>query len=434
MSRRLPSLIQWHEGMLLSPHHFQQFNHYLQHLFTVFGRSSSGFLYGVQDLHIDESCLSSGVVRILKTSGLFAQGTVFDYDAMYDLPLERNVNEYFIAHSKALKLFLAIPKTRIGENQLEGDVARYYSSELASINDENTGNNMINIPVLKPKLRLLYEDEIDNRYEYFPVFEAEKSVEGGLVGTNFLPPYVTIDEHSQISKMCREVTQLIRSKISYFSDRKDNFGQSETEESLSNLKLLIQAALPLESMIMIKGIQPFQIYKCLLDTISKIIAINPKQFIPKLPVYDHDDLYKTFNGMTEYAKNILMNLKQQYEIIHFEQEGAVFKLQMKKEWLEKDEITIGIQKSLATTEDDLLGWIDGLQIASESMISIVKDRRVLGADRKITERGAHITQPLSMKLISVKTRNSYIKATEKLCLMNTSNTTLPEGVVLYVDC
>ena len=433
MSRVLPSLVQWHEGMLLSPHHFQQVNNYMQHMFSIFGLSSAGFMYGVLDLQIDSACLSSGVLRVLKTSGIFRDGCSFEYDAMFDQPLERNLNEYFLEHSTPVKIYLAIPMARIGENQVTGDTARYYSSEMESINDENIGDNAINIPVLRPRMRLLLESEVDAPYSCFPIFEAEKSVEGGITGTNFIAPFIVINEHSKISDLCREVTQLIRSKISYFSDRKDNFGQNEVEESLSNLKLLIQALLPLESLLTMKIIQPFEIYKCLLDTISKVISINPTQFIPKMPTYNHEDLFKTFNGITEYAKNILVNLKQQYDIISFEKDGSVFKLQMKKEWLEKDEITIGIQKTFSATEDDLLGWISGLQIASESMLSTTKDRRVLGADRTILERGAYITQPNGMKLLSVKTRNSYIKPGEKLCLLNASHTVLPEGVVFYAD-
>ncbi len=112
----------------------------------------------------------------------------------------------------------------------------------------------------------------------------------------------------------------------------------------------------------------------------------------------------------------------------------MFKLQMKKEWLEKDEIAIGIQRAFSTTEDDLINWINGVQIASESMMTAIRDRRVLGAERTIMERGAYITQPNGMKLIAVKTKTAYIKPMEKLCLINSSQTIIPEEVILYVDC
>ena len=427
------SFVQWHEGMLLSPHHFQQSDNNIQQLFSTFALSNSAFCYGVHELKIDTSALASGVIRVMKVRGIFQDGYSFDFDALKDHPLEKNLSEYFLAHTSATKIYLAIPARKLGKNELFGDMARYYSDEICDISDENTGENNINIPILKPRLKLLTQEEIDSRYTYFPIFEAEKTIDNGVESTNFLPPYITIDEHSKISELCREIVQIIRGKVSYFADRKDNYNRIASDESMANLRLLIQAVLPLEAVIRINGVQPFEVYKILLNTISNIISINPTQLIPRMPVYDHNDLFSTFNNLLKYAQNVLNSLKQKYDIIHFDKEDQVFKLQMKKEWLEKDEIIIGIQQAFSSTEDDLLRWISGVQIASESMMSAIKDRRVLGADRKIMERGSYITQPNGMKLLAVKAKTTYIKPMEKLCLVNTAQTIIPEEVILYAD-
>jgi type VI secretion system protein ImpJ len=429
----MKSFVQWHEGMLLSPQHFQQSDSHVQHLLSVFGAASSAFAFGVYELKIDTSALASGVVRVLKARGIFQDGLHFDFDAVYDRPLEKNLADYFTANSAAVRIYLAVPARRDGENELIGDMARYYSAEIANISDENTGENAINIPILKPRMKLALENEVDARYVSFPIFEAEKSVDGGIVASNFLPPYIAVDEHSKIVEMCREIAQAIRGKASYFSDRKDNYSRTATDETMASLRLLIQAALPLESIIRLNGIQPFEIYKCLLEAVSKIVSINPTQLIPRFPVYDHKDLYKTFDSLLQYARDILSRLKQQYDIVHFDRDGSVFKLQMKKEWLEKDELTVGIQKSFSTSDDEILAWIGGAQIASESMLPLIRDKRVLGAERKILERGAYITQPNGMTILSVKTRTTYIKPSEKLCLLNSSQSVVPEEVILYAE-
>jgi type VI secretion system protein ImpJ len=424
--------IQWHEGMLLSPHHFQQFNNYIQHWFGQLG--AANFCYGVYELKLDTSALASGVIRLLKVRGIFQDGYGFDFDAMRDRALERNLGEYFLSHRSSTKIYLAIPARRDGENQLSGDMARYYSAEITNVADENTGENAMNIPILKPSMKLLLDGEVDARYVSFPIFEAEKSVDGGIVGTNFIAPHVVLDEHSKISEMCRDVLQLLRNKIAYFSDRRDNYARNVTDESMANLRLLIQAALPLESIIGLSDLRPFEIFGCLLEATAKIISVNPTQLIPRLPTYDHLNLFATFDGLLRYVKNILGEMRQQYDIMRFEKDGPMFKLQMKKEWLEKDEISIGIMKTFAASEGDVLAWINGLQIASESMIPLLRDRRVLGAERSILERGAYITQPVGMKILSVKTKSAYIKPSEKLCLVNGAQPTGPEEVVLYADC
>lgn len=430
----MTNFIQWHEGMLLSPHHFQQSDVNVQHLCETIGSASSPFFYGVNELKIDTSSLSSGVIRILKARGIFPDGFCFDYDAMRDHPFEKNLSEYFLVHSEATKIYLAITKRNPGTNELYGEMARYYSDEMTNVNDENIGENSINIPILKPRLRLLTQTEIDKRYCYFPIFEVQKSIDNGIVSTNFVAPYITIDEHSKISELCREIVQMIRSKVSYFADRKENYNQSSSDESMANLKLLIQTLLPIEAVIKINGIQPFEVYKILLESVAKIVSLNPTQLIPRLPVYNHEDLFGTFNGLLEYAKNILNSLKQKYYMVHFDRDGATFKLQMKKEWLEKETVAIGFRRHYSSSEDDLMRWINGLQIASESMLSAIRDRRILGAERTLLERGSYITQPNSMEIISVKTQTAYIKPMEKLCLVNTSQPIMPEEAVLYVDC
>ncbi len=430
----MEACVQWYEGMLISPQHFQQSENYLQHLLREFSSAHSAFGYGVYDLKIDTSALASGVIRVLNARGIFKDGLFFDFDALHDSPLERNLSEYFATSSTPVKIYLAVPARKVGENQLTGDMARYYSSEISNVCDENTGDNPKNISTLKPRLKLLLENEMDARYTGFPIFEAQKSIDGGVVSTDYIAPYITINEHSKIAEMCREVAQIIRGKVSYFADRKDNYSRTASDESMASLRLLIQAALPLEAIVRTNDIQPFEVYKYLLNAISFIVSINPTQLIPRLTIYDHENLFYTFSGLLQYARDVLGHLKQQYDIIHFDKDGDTFKLQMKKEWLEKGTLAIGVQKPFILTDDDMLNWIKGVRIASESMLPMIRDKRVLGAERVILERGEYITQPNGMTIISVKVQPSFIKSAEKLCLVNNSVTFVPEEVILYADC
>ena len=428
----MKSFIQWHEGMLISPQHFQQSINHFQNVANRISASVFPFGYGVFDLKIDTSSLSSGLIRVLKVSGIFKDGLFFDFDAIEDQPLELNLSEHFANSTTPVKIYLAIPNKRRGENMLTGMLSRYYSSEILNIKDENTGEDPINIPIIKPNLKLITESEVDGRYQSFPIFEAEKSVEGGVVGTNFIAPFVTINEHSKIMGMCRNVVNMIRDKISYFADRKDNFAQNRAEESLSSLRLLIQAALPLESIIKINDIHPFEVFKYFLEMAASVTALNPMQLIPRFPVYDHNNLFESFNSLNEYVCKILSNLKQKYDIVTFTKNGSEFSLQLRQEWI-KPEIAIGIHKPFSASDDDIIAWIRGLQIASESMMPMIKDRRILGAERRILERGEYITQPVGMTIISVKTNSAYVKPGEKLCLISNVKDITPEEIILYAE-
>lgn len=422
--------VQWHEGMLLSPHHFQQMSNHIRKLF----RLAAPFNYGFFDFKMDTSALASGVIRLLQANGIFQDGLYFDFDALKDPPVEKNLSEFFQVNTSAVKIHLAVRAYKMGENSVTGSNSRYYSEEIVNVTDENSGENPINIPIVKPKLRLLLEDELDARYISFPIVEVQKSVDGAIQMTNFLPPFITVNEYCKIVEMCRDISHRIREKVSYFSDRKNNFSQESTDVALSNLRLLIKALLPMEAMIHINNIRPFDLYKCVVQTAADVIATNPSQLIPRLPPYQHEDLYNTFYNLLEHVSKVLDTLKQKYTVVHFEKEGPLFKLKMQKEWLEKGQITIGIQKAFSSSDSDVLNWISSAQIASESMLQLIKDRRIVGAERQVEERGAYITQPNGMTLVSVKNNQSYIKPAEKLCIVNYSYPIVPDSVVIYAEC
>ncbi len=244
---------------------------------------------------------------------------------------------------------------------------------------------------------------------------------------------MSLNEQSPIIGMCREVAAAIRKKIAYFADRKDNFSIITNDESLSNLRLLIQAALPLESIIKTNGLHPFEIFKSLLHTTAAISAVNPYRLISNLPSYNHKDIYSSFEQLCTYSMDILSHLKQKYDVVKFEKVEDNFLLNIKPEWLTNDEITIGIQKPFSVTNDEMLQWISGLKIASESMMSMIKDKRVLGADRRILEIGEYLTQPTGMTAVAIKAHTYYIKPNEKLCLCSSVFNITPEEIILYAE-
>lgn len=429
----MESLVQWHEGMLISPQHFQLTTGYLQQVTGCVSAAIFPFGYGLFDFKVDTSCLSSGLIRVLKARGFFRDGLFFDFDAVRDDPLELNLGDYFSTNSVATKIYLAAPSRRSGENMLEGSLARYYSSEISDVKDENTGKEPITVPILKPNLKLMQENQVDGRYQSFPVFEVEKSVNGGITSTKFIAPFLSLDKHSKIVEMCSSLVWLIRDKISYFADRKDNFARNQTEESLANLRLLIQASIPLETILGIEGIHPFELFKALSQTAAFIMSINPAQLIPRLPVYNHEDLYSCFFQLHEYIYGIVSHLKQKYDVVLFDKIQDEFRLMIHPNLLEREEIAIGIRKPFSATDSDIINWINGLQIASESMMPLIKDRRILGAERRILERGEYITQPNGVTIIAVKPQTTYIKGNEQLCLVSSNFDVIPEEVILYAE-
>lgn len=434
MDQAAPFSVQWYEGMLLSPQHFQYFSSGLQTAIINAANAVSNFCYGVSTLKIDTSSLANGVIRIISMAGMFQDGTQFNFDSMQDAPLEKNVKDHLATPTDKIVIYVGIIRNRPGENLLESGNQRYYTSVLKNINDENIGSNPIDICVLKPKLQLLLANEIDARYVYFPLLKIKKSESNGIDIINYIPPMTVLDTHSKAMELIRTLVADLRNKISFFSDRKGNASFVLGAEIQSNLKLLIKATLALEAITKINKVQPFLCYQYLLDTASTLAAMNVEQSVPSLPKYDHENLYDTFVKLTSFCRESINYIKQPFVTIPFVKDNNVFFLKLDKSWLKGKEFFISVKKKLSQSDNELLHWIEGVQITSESSLTIVKNRRVLGATRKIVERGENIVPPNGSIILSIDSQDPYILASENLYITNPADDVIvPEEIVLYVD-
>jgi outer membrane protein len=72
--------IQWHEGMLLSPQHFQQESARADTLVAWQSLSANALAWGVKHFDIDESLLANGLLRVNSLEAVFPDGTPFDIE------------------------------------------------------------------------------------------------------------------------------------------------------------------------------------------------------------------------------------------------------------------------------------------------------------------------------------------------------------------
>ena len=71
------SKVLWTEGLFLQPHHFQQSDRYAEGLISGLARRLAPYLWGVNELEIDDEVLKVGQFAIKGAAGLTADGAVF---------------------------------------------------------------------------------------------------------------------------------------------------------------------------------------------------------------------------------------------------------------------------------------------------------------------------------------------------------------------
>src|SRR5438552_2652770 len=169
-AHELPEAIQWHEGMLLSPQHFQQLSLRQEELMAYHLRMVSPFHWGVTHLKHDSVLLVSGTYRITELEGIVPDGLVISRSGQEGDPLEVDLTPFADEmKQRPLTINLVVASRKLGEPPIKGDLARYVSLEGPPVVDENTGESELRIPRLRPRLGLLAGDTIPKKYSGFPI-------------------------------------------------------------------------------------------------------------------------------------------------------------------------------------------------------------------------------------------------------------------------
>lgn len=79
MSQRLPEKIQWAEGMLLTPQHFQQQDHYWQAMLQFSRALQQPYHWGIVDCQIDQAALHEGQLVVEKLQAVMPSGLFVQY-------------------------------------------------------------------------------------------------------------------------------------------------------------------------------------------------------------------------------------------------------------------------------------------------------------------------------------------------------------------
>nr|MDP9121335.1 type VI secretion system baseplate subunit TssK [Acidobacteriota bacterium] len=167
--RRISDAIQWHEGMLLAPQHFQLLSLREEELLQYHALTISPFHWGVRRLEIDPVLLVEGTFRVTELEAVMPDGLlVFRPDDPSALEID------LTAFAEAMKgrplaVHLAVPARRQGLSPVRGELPRYESFEGPAIADETSGDGDLRIPRLRPRLCLLAAEVPPQKYVSFPL-------------------------------------------------------------------------------------------------------------------------------------------------------------------------------------------------------------------------------------------------------------------------
>ncbi|MBI4388677.1 MAG: type VI secretion system baseplate subunit TssK [Nitrospinae bacterium] len=432
----IPESIQWHEGMLLSPQHFQQLVLRQERLLHYQIGANNPFCWGVRHLKIDQSLLVNGAFRVLELEAILPDGLVISHNTMGSGDLTLDLKEYADEMQQApVTVHLVVPALKAGEAVFKGDLARYDSLEGNVVADENTGESELRVPRLKPRLSLLVAEHPPHKFAALPLAKVGYSNESFSL-TDFIPPALSVSPQSPLGSMCSMIAKRLREKAVFLSYEVLAPSSTSGMPMVLETKTLIQAmvsSLPLFEGILSTGVShPYHLYLGLCSLVGNLAALGPL-IPPVLPPYNHNDPRTAFEQAQKYIFRMLdEGIQEAYTAIPFYFEEEMFGARFDAAWMNKPTY-VGVRGQVGMSEKEVIDWVDKCWIGSNSRIQSMRDKRILGPERKRVERVEELVPARGVILFSLKIDSKYVVPDEPLQIYNTTSVgPRPSEVVLYI--
>lgn len=430
--------IQWHEGMLLSPQHFQQAAARLDSLVAWHMLLAAPFSWGVRSLKIDMGLLPAGFVRVLQLEAIMPDGTSVSFSADNALhgTLELKLAPFAEALGNApLDFYLVLPLTRSMRDK--GSPSRFRSVAMGQVEDEVSEALPADLPRLLPNLSLVAGDVPSGSYTWLRLGTVFKDNELIKMGET-LPALIEMPKDGALWERVSAFVGQLRGKAAFVakqtavpsSKTEDRLAYLEQRERLRNL----MTGLPqIEAVLRTPSLHPYPLYLSLCALLGPLSMLKPGALPPVPPAYDHADPLAALNPVLEALQDSLMEISQEYREHKFEYRHGAFEINLLPEWVDK-QLVVGLR---GQPEKDLVAWMNGAIVGSQSAYASLRERRVLGAMRSHIE----VAQELGVRassgytLFSIQASAALTLANEPLIVSNSTESASaqrPQEMVLFV--
>ncbi|HZX30952.1 MAG TPA: type VI secretion system baseplate subunit TssK [Rhodocyclaceae bacterium] len=454
--------LQWSEGMLLTPQHFQQNDIYWHQQLWHRTASLQPYYWGAIDFAVSPSELQVGRVKIERLHAVFPDGLAVQLpDTSQVASFDLGDPQLKWSEQRLLKLYLCVPIRNKAAASANSDIRRYDSLPVETIRDENTGEGDAMVGRLAPRLELLPEDKCSGKYVSFPLLEIRQEAGKRYVLTDFHPPMLRLsasafldkrgpqgDLRSLQEKLSRLAGRLREKAKELIGDRRGDDDEAQTyanpdaKYQLYSARMLTAALPAFEILVSSGSAHPFDLYQSLAHLVGQTAAIGADPMPPLLPVYNHDDPMPAFQETMDFIGRRLDRLQVDTETIYFQKLGAesAFSCLLPEDLL-ADKLHIELKPAAGQSSQSLAEWLGKARIASEELMPTLAERRLPGAQPKAVDpaqiRGVQIRPDAQVFEIANEAidlgdrRTALIHRGRKLKIQGPHGAEIPANIVLH---
>jgi type VI secretion system protein ImpJ len=309
--------IVWNEGMLLTPHHFQQWDNYHEELLNSRVRSVLPFEYGVLDLRINHEATANGNFQLLNCRAVMPDGLMINVPDAETVPDMRTVGNHFGVEAEKLGVHLAVPARKSGEANFQANGAPTSSNvrflqEGLLVKDETSGTNEQPVAYAKSNLRIIFDDELRDGFTSLKIAELERTPTGQLkISENYIPPILKASASEWLVSMLRQLVEILITKSGSLGEQRRQTNASLADFTASETAVFwllntINASIPtMAHYFRSPLLHPEKLYIEMAALAGKLMTFSLEMHPKDIVKYDHDDLYFTFANLSGQLKDLL---------------------------------------------------------------------------------------------------------------------------------
>jgi type VI secretion system protein ImpJ len=433
----IPEAVQWHEGMLLAPQHFQQSAARTEMLLQYNALLLGPYCWGVRRIALDTKLLPAGKFRVTDLEAVMPDGTLVFHRASEDEELMLDLAPQADAMRLApVSVHLTLPARSAGE--VRGALPRYRTLEGAPVADQNTGEGDLRIPRLRPHLGLSAGEAPPAKFHSLPVAQI-RFIDEAFTQADYIPPTMVVPQRSPLGEICSRVAMRVRQKAMYVSE------QMRAPSVVAALPLLTEhreriqalvAQLPLLEAILSTGTaHPLSLYLSLCSLAGQLATLGEGLLPPVFPQYNHMDPRSSFLEVVEFINRMLdQGIPETYQAHPFQFKDRIYSLSCQPEWV-KRRLVLGMRASVGVTEKEMRQWGEECLIGSASLIHSLREKRILGGGRRFVERDPELIAVRGVILFALENVEEFIRPGDVLQVLNfgeRGELHRPLEMVLYV--
>jgi type VI secretion system protein ImpJ len=309
--------IVWNEGMLLTPHHFQQWDNYFEDQLSSRANSTLQYPYGVLDLRVNNEAIANGNFQLTNCYAVLPDGLIVNVPDAEAVPDLRPVGDHFHPEQERLGVHLAIPAKKMGEANFQASGAKAnpnlrFLQEGALVKDETSGTNEQPLAYARSNMRLIFDDEVRDGFTSLKIAELQRTPTGQLkISEDFIPPILKINASVWLTNMLRQLVEILITKSGSLGEQRRQSRASLADFTSSEVAVFwllhtVNSSIPVMAHFFRSPmVHPEKLYLEMASLVGKLMTFstdhNPKDIVK----YDHDDLYFTFSNLSSQLKELL---------------------------------------------------------------------------------------------------------------------------------